>query len=1152
MSHACNIRASINTRCFRVFVLAFAEITLHYSSEAAVMRVVDQKSYRLAASARFDWRSAECTASTIGDVHPDDESSNDTDTDREWLQKIVDDFSITLIPSPARNNGNKNNNIENNEDNKDDNKEDHNKVHVYGKGIGARFRVSLDTLIFDSSVSLENNVDTPNYTEQKHITNSRSDSEDRRARSVYGRTLKFSRNQSVWNLFCIHYTRLSVSPSRETKGPVTRHIFGPLNFCLEHNKFTEHINSIRSKCLQCKSWPDGKREKAIKASLERHQQAQNLAPMKVFIKECLDKLQHALRDNSIKVVVQRLEAITRNVGLKFYDNGNGTDCFISSDMFYVEVKMETNGKVSEVKVAHAGDPESCPELTRVLREGDYEEFACHLKGLSDLYELSGDTFQKSKILMALKAAEVDLNMISALSGPCDTSTDTILQCPVGFATPRQGGRLMRLTYFASPYDLLDRNNPGKNLEFSKDNNSIKGVVQRLEAITRNVGLKFYDNGNGTDCFISSDMFYVEVKMETNGKVSEVKVAHAGDPELNKPMPVAVESVQKIYSAIHETGIRYTVPSMRQWLQSKGIEEGDNIDTFYAVIPNHYHTYYLNNCDPQEVTNVSRNGVLIHRVPFTHPRHVPVIIKVHTHTLVMSMSLPRYIHTPSSCACRYQGNFVHSSKVPIHSLVIREQLRRQATYNTLLTSALRTHKPPPTIEGKSEHTFELSTSGTFTVTITFAHPCSVGMASIDFAVGEDSSILASLHTVPGQPVFCSNDYISRVMQRCLSIPATMRCLIRKAESFKPEELPVKTTEPAVLTPALTSATQPSVKLDRLSIPGNPFFTPSGPTTPGFFTASPTFASLALETPSPTLGAFPFSISPTMSSFTFTGSEMGAMNLESGSIKQPEKKLDTPKPPSTPKLTLTLKRKRADEYVVKDFQMPDDVPKPEKKSPEHPTTQPSSVGVVSESQMDVDGPGMIDEGMMEGMASNFDSSFMLGPGFADVSGSDSRTTMNIVSSMASIASTSGLGRGGDSGGDLFELSTGGTDGGDLEGILQSLPGASHLPPGIVSVGGGLDFDAGLGPGVHNIDVDPNFDIDAAIDADTSNDPSIAGVVASAGAFDVDSALDFDLDHITGTPGDLSVTSAGDHGTGLPEGLLSPEDAMGMDTGLGAHGD
>jgi len=36
----------------------------------------------------------------------------------------------------------------------------------------------------------------------------------------------------------------------------------------------------------------------------------------------------------------------------------------------------------------------------------------------------------------------------------------------------------------------------------------------------------------------------------------------------------------------------------------------------------------------------------------------------------------------------------------------------------------------------------------------------------------------------------------------------------------------------------------------------------------------------------------------------------------------------------------------------------------------------------------------------------------------------------------------------------------DGTDLEGILQNLSGASHLPPGIVSGSSALDFDTGLG--------------------------------------------------------------------------------------------
>lgn len=45
------------------------------------------------------------------------------------------------------------------------------------------------------------------------------------------------------------------------------------------------------------------------------------------------------------------------------------------------------------------------------------------------------------------------------------------------------------------------------------------------------------------------------------------------------------------------------------------------------------------------------------------------------------------------------------------------------------------------------------------------------------------------------------------------------------------------------------------------------------------------------------------------------------------------------------------------------------------------------------------------------------------------------------------------------------------------------------------------------------DPGFDIDAALDASAAVDPSIAG---TAGAFDVDSSLDFDLDNITGVGG------------------------------------
>ena len=74
--------------------------------------------------------------------------------------------------------------------------------------------------------------------------------------------------------------------------------------------------------------------------------------------------------------------------------------------------------------------------------------------------------------------------------------------------------------------------------------------------------------------------------------------------------------------------------------------------------------------------------------------------------------------------------------------------------------------------------------------------------------------------------------------------------------------------------------------------------------------------------------------------------------------------------------------------------------------------------------------------------------------------------IVATSDSIAAASGLGivsagiEGLTSTADLFDIGAAGADGTDLEGILQNLSGASHLPPGIVPGGAALDFDAGLG--------------------------------------------------------------------------------------------
>jgi len=183
-----------------------------------------------------------------------------------------------------------------------------------------------------------------------------------------------------------------------------------------------------------------------------------------------------------------------------------------------------------------------------------------------------------------------------------------------------------------------------------------------------------------------------------------------------------------------------------------------------------------------------------------------------------------------------------------------------------------------------------------------------------------------------------------------------------------------------------------------------------------------------------------------SFSFIGTDMPS--VETPTSKQPEnKKLDTPKPPSTPKLTLVLKRKRDDEYVVKDFQVPDDVP----------TSEPVEIKI---EKVTVESASrLMEQSAMESIPPPFDklSSEGVSPYNMLTSGYGVQTTSGNISMDSSVSmATSGLGGALTGGMDTIPGTELFVDGSSvLEGILSSLPGASHL-----SVDSGLDFDAGLG--------------------------------------------------------------------------------------------
>lgn len=131
--------------------------------------------------------------------------------------------------------------------------------------------------------------------------------------------------------------------------------------------------------------------------------------------------------------------------------------FISSDMFYLEIVLESTGAVKDVKIHHEGkmEQQSCIELVSCLSRGDFTDFTAQLEGFASIYQLNAEKKVKCKAFTALESLEADLSTLAQLQMFMKEPFNLIHKSPVGILEPRKGGHPMKLTYFVSPYDLLN-------------------------------------------------------------------------------------------------------------------------------------------------------------------------------------------------------------------------------------------------------------------------------------------------------------------------------------------------------------------------------------------------------------------------------------------------------------------------------------------------------------------------------------------------------------------------------------------------------------------------------------------------------------------------------------------------------------------------
>lgn len=271
-------------------------------------------------------------------------------------------------------------------------------------------------------------------------------------------------------------------------GASTSSLLGNLSITAEKNKQWQRellMERIRSHSSQHKSFQELSKNMRM-GMLEKRYPLD--AVEKSNLQKCLDNMQHCIKVTSRQGLVERLESLSRQLSLKFSDDTKAL--FISTDMFFLEILLDSNGCLTDVKVHHESkaDQQSCSELVDCLNRGDFADFTAQLEGFSSIYQLNAESKVKIKAYDAMQAMETDLYNLFQMQNFTTDTLQVLQDSIVGVVLKRRGGHPMRLVYFLSPYDLISLESKSLqplSMETFKNKNIGFSVTVNLEAFSAN-------------------------------------------------------------------------------------------------------------------------------------------------------------------------------------------------------------------------------------------------------------------------------------------------------------------------------------------------------------------------------------------------------------------------------------------------------------------------------------------------------------------------------------------------------------------------------------------------------------------------------------------------------------------------------------------
>ncbi|XP_015252992.1 PREDICTED: mediator of RNA polymerase II transcription subunit 1-like isoform X1 [Cyprinodon variegatus] len=449
----------------------------------------------------------------------------------------------------------------------------------------------------------------------------------------------------------------------------------------------------------------------------------------------LERLQEEFQAPYMNNIKSRLEIIARQQGMGFHFAD--ATCYLTADLFYLEVLLLPSGEVQEVKVAtHGEHPVPSVSLLHLLGSNNFDDFSIRLGELFAQYNIPGDNETKSKLLTSLKYLWKDLQQISEMpndSEGCETQMDVINSGRVGLLMAGKQDYPQSLYFYTHP------NDGPKNSDLSfEELLEFKPAVQAAQVT---MGVSDLSHKLQMTSLISQppqlDDQRCPVFFPLGDVINEMLPA-CFLLRLKPPIPLLSSFIERVGQItdvpVPDLDLQWA-PLPKLLLKGSASANGqsgplEEQEIFRVVLPEgEIHTYIL----PEAAWDVpTQRAALLDGVPFTHPAHV--------------------------CA-------------------ILELLRHQCAYNTLLNSCFT---PLSTCPGSvCDLYFEVRPESTTSISVTFHHTDSLAVLLVN--ISNPRQITCKLFGA-GLSDPALDEYTSTVLMSCMSIPATMRTLYSRLEEI----------------------------------------------------------------------------------------------------------------------------------------------------------------------------------------------------------------------------------------------------------------------------------------------------------------------------------------------------------------------------------